>query len=1082
MEFAPHNLAFIEALYARFLEDPTSVDEQWKRLFEPIAREDGHLPLGPSFRPRSIFDPAPQNGREAAAPALARPARALAAIEPQARAAIEQRVPFLRSLAIFQGLPDDELVEAAKIAAEVTVADGQVFVREGAMGQDLFVITRGTVLIRRAGRLIAELTRGEVVGEMAVLDSLPRSADAIAHGEVELLRIDGRDLLALLERRPALARGIIAVLVKRLRDSSTRQDRVDQLIRAYRVRGHLIAQVDPLGLPKDVYTELNPAYYGFGQADLDMLFSVTTIPGKNVMPLRDIIAHLRKTYCRSIGVQFYHIDDLEKKNWLQNRMESTQNTISLSQEQQIRILTKLTDAEIFEQFIHRKFIGAKRFSLEGAESLIPLLDMAVEKAGEHGVDEVVIGMAHRGRLNVLANVMNKSPRQIFREFDDGNPDLYLGKGDVKYHLGFSSDRVTASGQKVHLSLAFNPSHLEFVNPVVLGRVRAKQDRFGDRERDRGLGILIHGDAAFAGQGVVQETLNMSKLAGYGTGGTLHIVVNNQIGFTTLSEESRSTHYATDVAKMLQIPIFHVNGEHPEAVAQAIQLATEFREEFKSDVVIDMYCYRRYGHNEGDEPAFTQPLLYKTIRKRKSVRDGYLDNLLGADDCAITREQADQIAVERRQKLEEELGMARAKTEQTMDLMSGQGIWRPYRGGRDADSPEVPTEVPKQRLVELIRAMTVVPSGFNLHPKIERLFEERRKMASGEVPLDWAAAEALAFATLLTEGTRVRLSGQDSGRGTFSHRHAVLHDYENGKTHAPLAHLSLDQGPFEVFNSPLNETGVLGFEYGYSLDYPDALVIWEAQFGDFTNVAQVIIDQFITSGEDKWRRLSGLTLFLPHGFEGQGPEHSSARLERFLVACADDNIQVVNLTTPAQLFHVLRRQVVRPLRKPLVVMSPKSLLRNPRCVSSLDELAQGEFQRIMGDVDPRVDPARVRRVLLTSGKIFHELAAAREERGAFDVAILRVEQYYPLDRARLDSLLSGYPRAVPVVWVQEEPRNFGAWCFLRMRLGEKIGEHPLSAVARPESASPATGSAASHKKEQAALIGEAFGAEGVSEGR
>ncbi len=657
MEFAPQNLGFIEALYAQFLEDPTSVEEPWRKLFEPIAAADGHLPLGPRFRARSIFNPVGL----AVGP---RPAPAPAGV-PVYGGSVEQRIPFLRSLAIFQGLADEELVEAAKIAAELTVADGEVFVREGDMGQDLYVITDGTVLIRRGGRVIAELTRGEVVGEMAVLDHRPRSADALAHGSVNLLRIHGEDLLALLEKRPVLARGIIAVLVKRLRDSSTRQDRVDQLIRAYRVRGHLMAQLDPLGLPKDVFTELNPAYYGFGQADLDMLFSVTTIPGKKVMSLRDIIAHLRKTYCRSIGVQFYHIDDLETKNWLQNRMESTQNTINLSQEQQIRILTKLTDAEIFEQFIHRKFIGAKRFSLEGAESLIPLLDMAIEKAGDLGVDEVVIGMAHRGRLNVLANVMGKNPRQIFREFDDTNPDLYLGRGDVKYHLGYSADRITTSGQKVHLSLCFNPSHLEVVDPVVVGRVRAKQDRFGDRERHRGLGILIHGDAAFAGEGVVQETLNMSRLAGYETGGTLHIVVNNQLGFTTLPEESRSSPYATDVAKMLQIPIFHVNGEHPEAVAQAIQLAAEFREHFKSDVVIDMYCYRRYGHNEGDEPAFTQPLLYKTIRKRKSVREGYLDNLLSGESCEITREQADQIAVERRQRLEDELGAARAKTEQTL---------------------------------------------------------------------------------------------------------------------------------------------------------------------------------------------------------------------------------------------------------------------------------------------------------------------------------------------------------------------------------------------------------------------------------
>ena len=1064
MEFSAANLAFVEDLYARFLEDPTSVDEHWQRLFEPISLENGAR-IGPSFRRHSIFDP----------PTVAPSAEAVSVKElPAYDGSVENRIPFLKSLAIFQGLPNEELTEAAKIAKEVAVQDGDVFVREGEMGQDLYVVTHGTVLIRRGGRLIAELHRGEVVGEMAVLDHGPRSADALAHGDVRMLRIHGKDLLGLLERRPALASGIIRVLTQRLRDSSTRQDRVDQLIRAYRVRGHLIAELDPLGLPKDVHTELNPAYYGFGQADFDMLFSAQTIPGKSVMTLRDIIAHLRKTYCRSIGVQFMHIDDIHPKLWLQNEMEKTQNTVSLSGEEQVHIYTKLTDAEIFEQFIHRKFIGAKRFSLEGAESLIPLLDQAIEKAGEHGLEEIVIGMAHRGRLNVLANIMGKSPRQIFREFDDSNPDRMVGKGDVKYHLGYSSDRITGSGQKVHLSLTFNPSHLEFVSPVVLGRVRAKQDRFGDAERRRGMGIIIHGDAAFAGQGVVQETFNMSRLAGYETGGTLHIVVNNQIGFTTLPHESRSAQYATDVAKMLQIPIFHVNGEHPEAVAQAIKLAMNFREEFKSDVVIDMYCYRRYGHNEGDEPAFTQPLLYKTIRKRKSVREGYLDNLLAGSAPGLDRERAEQIAVERKERLEAELGAARADDYSTGDLSSGQGWWRRYRGGKDADAPDVPTAVSKEKLEELSRALTKIPSGFNIHPKIGKLYEARLDAGLGKRPVDWAAGESLAMASLLAEGTRIRLSGQDAGRGTFSHRHAILHDQENGNRHIPLCHVSMDQGQFEVRNSPLTETGVIAFEYGYSLDFPDALVIWEAQFGDFTNVGQVIIDQFISSGEDKWRRMSGLVMLLPHGFEGQGPEHSSARLERFLNGCAEDNIQVVNMTTPAQVFHMLRRQVVRPYRKPTIVMSPKSLLRHPRCVSTIDDLANGSFQRLIEDVEPKADPKGCRRLLLTSGKIYYELEAAREKREAWDVGIARIEQYYPLDLLRLESILSAYPADTPVYWVQEEPLNMGAWGFLRLRLGERIfGKNPLRPIGRPETASPATGSASAHKKEQATLIQTAF---------
>ena len=963
------NLAFVEALYAAWCEDPSSVDAEWAAWFE--RQEDdganGDVQLGPSFLPRSIFNPPSGTNGAAADPVRAEPAPA----------ALEERLPFLRSVAIFKELPDEELEAVAAIAKEVTADDGAVFVREGGMGHDLYVITNGRVLIRRALRVIAELSTGEVVGEMAVLDNQPRSADAVAHGPVKMLRIAGQDLVRLLDERPAVSRGIIRVLTQRLRDSGTRQDRVDQLIRAYRVRGHLLAQLDPLGLPSDVYPELNPAFYGFGQADLDMIFSSTTIPGTTVMTLRDIIAHLKKTYCRSIGVQYMHIDDLKVKMWLQDRMESTQNSIDLSREEQLSILTKLTDAEVFEQFIHKKFVGAKRFSLEGAESLIPLLDLAIEKAGEHGLDEVVIGMAHRGRLNVLANIMGKSPRQIFHEFDDKTPDQMMGRGDVKYHLGYSSDRLTKSGHKVHLSLTFNPSHLEFVSPVVLGRVRAKQDRFGDTARAKGMGIIIHGDAAVAGQGVVQETFNLSELRGYSTGGTLHIIVNNQIGFTTDPHDGRSTQYATDIAKMLQIPILHVNGEHPEAVAQAIQLAMSFREEFSKDVVIDMYCYRRYGHNEGDEPAFTQPILYKTIRKRKSVREGYLDNLFTPG--GITKDEAEQIHVERRARLEEELGAARSKDYKRMEISSGQGWWRSFRGGKDADVADVETGVPKPRLLELMQRLTSIPESFNAHPKIAKLIEQRAKMGRGELPLDWGAAESLAFATLVAEGNRIRLAGQDAERGTFSHRHAVLHDVDNGKTHVPLKHLTPDQGIFEVFNSPLSEVAVLAFEYGFSLDYPDALCLWEAQFGDFANVAQVIVDQFITSGEEKWQRMSGVVMLLPHGFEGQGPEHSSARLERYLTAVAEDNVQVVNATTPAQIFHLLRRQVVRPLRKPLVVMSPKSLLRHPLATSTIDELATGRFKRVLDETDDRAKQSKARRIILTSGKVYYDLVKAREGR-------------------------------------------------------------------------------------------------------
>ena len=1063
-DLGTHSLAFLEQLYARWADDPESVDPEWRSVFEQEAKnrvKNGHVQLGPSFGLRSIFNPSgdgsgPANGGAAA----------LAAVE------ATDRVPFLRRLALFEDLPTDELETVARLATEESVSDGNVFVTEGGVGTDMFVVTEGTVIVRRAGRLVAELGPGEVVGELAVLDNQPRVADAMARGEVKLLRIPGEDFLALLEKRPHLARGIVRVLSRRLRDSGTRQDRVDQLIRAYRVRGHLIASLDPLGLPKEIYPELNPAYYGFVQADLDMLFSSTTIPGSPTMRLRDIIAHLQKTYCGPIGVQFMHIDDLKVKMWLQNKMETTQNTCRLSQDEQVRILTKLTDAEIFEQFLHKKFIGAKRFSLEGAESLIPLLDLAIEKAGEHGLRETVIGMAHRGRLNVLVNVLGKSASEIFREFDDSDPEMQVGSGDVKYHLGHSSDRMTQSGNRIHISLSFNPSHLEFVNPVVLGRVRAKQDRFGDADRSRCMGILIHGDASFAGQGVVQETLNLSELHGYRTGGTLHIVVNNQIGFTTNPSEGRSSHYATDVAKMLQIPVFHVNGENPEAVAQVINLAMEFREEFKKDVVIDMYCYRRYGHNEGDEPAFTQPLLYKAVRKRKSVREGYLDNLYHLGE--ITKEAADQIAVERRELLEDHLSAARSEAYDWRGVSSGEGVWRSFRSERDADVDDVDTGVARSQLVRLAERINAVPGAFTPHPKILKLLEHRREVVLGGRDLDWGMAEGLAFASLLAEGNRVRISGQDSQRGTFSHRHAVLNDFENGKRHIPYRHISPEQGLFDVWNSPLSEVGVLGFEYGYSLDYPEALVVWEAQFGDFANVAQVIVDQFISSGQDKWNRWSGLVLLLPHGFEGQGPEHSSARLERFLTLASEDNIQVVNPTTPAQIFHALRRQVLRPNRKPLVVMSPKSLLRHPRAVSKLEELTQGTFSRFIPDTDERVRPKDTQRILLTSGKLFYDLEAERERRQAFHVAIVRVEQYYPLRIPLLEPILAAYPDETPICWVQEEPWNMGAWSFMRLRFGERVlGRFPLRGITRPESASPATGSASTHKWEQQMLLDEAF---------
>jgi 2-oxoglutarate dehydrogenase E1 component len=749
-------------------------------------------------------------------------------------------------------------------------------------------------------------------------------------------------------------------------DDTDLQYKVGMMIRNYRVRGHILADLDPLDLDKpEMPDELKPEFYGFHEADMDRVVMSGTMSGRSV---REVIERLKMTYSRSIGVQFMHIDDFQVRDWLQTRMEDSLNRLELSREQQLHILTKLTDAVVFEDFVQKKYVGVKSFSLQGGESLIPLLDLAVEKAGSQGVDEIVFGMAHRGRLNVLANVIGKPARQIFREFDDADAKDYIGRGDVKYHLGYSRDMETSKGKKIHLSLSFNPSHLEFVNAVVMGRVRAKQDRFGDKERKRGLGILIHGDAAFIGEGVVQETLNMSELPGYSIGGTLHVILNNQVGFTTGPQQGRSTIYASDVAKMLQSPIFHVNGEDPEAVAQVVNLAMDFREKFQRDVVIDMYCYRRFGHNETDEPTFTQPLMYEAIKRQKSVRESYLERVLALGQ--ITREEADAIEAKCRESLEGELATARSQDYKPLVQAFG-GLWQGYVGGRDKEVPEVPTAVEHGRLVSLLEKLTAVPADFNINPKVRKVLDTRLEMSKGK-PLDWATGEALAFASLATEGHHLRMSGQDVERGTFSHRHAVLRDMKTEATYTTLSQLDPKQASVEIVNSPLSENGVLGFEYGYSLDWPDGLTLWEAQYGDFVNAAQVIIDQFISSGEDKWRRLNGLVMLLPHGFEGGGPEHSSARLERFLSLCAEDNMQVMNLTTPAQYFHALRRQVKRPWRKPLVIMAPKSLLRHPKAVSSLEDLSQGTFRRIL--FDHTVDPKNVKRILMCSGKVYTKARA------------------------------------------------------------------------------------------------------------
>jgi 2-oxoglutarate dehydrogenase E1 component len=847
------------------------------------------------------------------------------------------------------------------------------------------------------------------------------------------------------------------------------QHRVDQLVRAYRVRGHLVAQLDPLQLTESVDPpELDPAFYGLTGEVLEREFILDTLPGRKARSLREIIAHLRGTYCRRIGVQFMHMDDLSVRRWLQAKMEATQNRLELSRAQQLRILTRLTDASLFEEFIQKKFVGAKSFSLEGAESLIPLLDLAMEQAGAQGIERAVFAMAHRGRLNVLANILGKSPRLIFREFEDRDPAKNIGRGDVKYHLGFNGAWRTSTGTEVALYLCFNPSHLEYVNPVAMGRMRAKMDRLGDLERRRGLVIMIHGDAAFIGEGIVQETLNLSELPGYEVGGALHVIVNNQIGFTTGPQQGRSTSYASDVAKMLQSPIFHVNGEDPEAVAQVISLAMEFRQVFRRDVVIDMYAYRRRGHNEGDEPTFTQPLMYRAIEARPSVRESYLHYLLEMGQ--IRREEADQIAATRREFLETELNQARELDSQ-LAVDTGT-IWKEYQGGRELEAGEIMTGLPSEALAEIGTKLTSLPSEFTPHPKALRLLEQRRAMVRGERPFDWAMAELLAWGSLAQVGYRVRVTGQDCERGTFGHRHSVLHDVKTGATWCALQQLKGTAGPVEIHNSPLSEAGVLGFEYGYSLDAPDALVVWEAQFGDFSNCAQVIIDQFISSGEEKWQRLTGLVLLLPHGFEGQGPEHSSARLERFLSLTASDNMQIAQPTTPAQYFHLLRRQLLRPWRKPLVVMTPKSLLRHPEVVSAAPEFHAGQFQRVLPDPAPA--DQQIRRVLLCSGRVFFDLARRRRELGRNEVAILRVEQLYPLPDAMLQEAMGGYDPEIDVIWVQDEPSNMGAWPFLRMHHGERfLGQWRFHGVCRPAAASPATGSAASHKWEQERLLERAF---------
>jgi len=860
-------------------------------------------------------------------------------------------------------------------------------------------------------------------------------------------------------------------------DEVAKEAAVLQLINAYRVRGHLIADFDPLGSEPTYHAELDPATYGLTIWDLDRQFLTGTLMSdanepQKLATLREILATLRNTYCGKIGCEYMNIQIPEQKRWLQLRMEPTGNRWPLDPATRLRALQRVVEAEEFEHFLHARFVGHKRFSLEGAESAMVILDEILERAANANVHEAVMGMAHRGRLNILANIVDKSLVEILSEFEGGDPDSPQGSGDVKYHLGASGTRKSSSGREIAVSVCFNPSHLEAVDPVAEGIVRPKQDRLGDSKRERVIPILIHGDAAFAGQGVVAETLNLSQLEGYTTGGTIHLVINNQIGFTTNPDEARSTPYSTDVARMVQAPIFHVNGDDPEACLRVAQMAYDYRQQFKKDVVIDMFCYRRHGHNEADDPSYTQPILYRKIREHPSVAAQYSERL-------ERQEVLDQAQVkEIRARVAARLNQAYDAAKQNQEKFKVQEL-----GAVDPEEVSRPTPhtaVDRATLERVIDGITYFPPEFRVHPKLAVSLKKRREVLNG-APMDWATAETLAYGSLVLEGTPVRLSGQDSGRGTFSQRHLELYDSESGERYVPLQHLASKQARFDVWDSSLSEYAVMGFEFGYSVADPLTLVLWEAQFGDFANGAQILIDQFISSAESKWGQPSGLVLLLPHGYEGQGPEHSSARIERFLQLCAENNMQVVNASTPAQYFHVLRRQMHggpdrRGVRKPLIIFTPKRMLRHHRAVSTLDELMTGTFHEILDD--RAVDPARVTRVLMCSGQIYYDLLAAREERKIEHVAITRLEQMYPFPASGVHVILNRYPAVAEVAWVQEEPRNMGAWRFVDEQMREILepARRQLRYIGRPESASPSTGSLKRHQQEQAEIVDAAFAAE------
>ena len=857
-------------------------------------------------------------------------------------------------------------------------------------------------------------------------------------------------------------------------EASEKQAAVLRLINYYRVRGHQAAKLDPLGLaPMTPVPDLDPAFHGLGPQDLDTVFNTGTLANTDRLPLREIIKIVKSVYTDTIGAEYMYITETAQKRWIQRRLESEPFKPKLTPEQKREVLTQLAAAEGIERYLHTKYVGQKRFSLEGGDSLIPLLDEVMRISGVRGVDELVIGMAHRGRLNVLINVLGKSPKDLFAEFEGKYSSESLSRaGDVKYHMGFSTD-VEVAGRRIHLVLAFNPSHLEIVNPVVVGSVKARQTRRKDEKGDRVLAVQIHGDAAFAGQGVVMETLQLSQSKGYATGGTIHVIVNNQIGFTTPNpiearelHEARTSRYCTDIAKMLEAPVFHVNGDDPEAVIFVTRMATDFRNEFHKDVIIDLCCYRRHGHNEADEPAATQPVMYEAIRKQPTTFALYAQKLV--QEGTIAKDEGERLARAYRDSLDRGENIART----TLGMVGNQFTvnWANYQKG-EWDTP-ADTAVSLDRLTALAQRLHKLPDGFTLHDRVANIYKDRVKMAAGEIPMDWGFAETMAYATLVHEGFSVRLCGQDSRRGTFFHRHATLHDVHTGASYTPLRHLDVDKNRFVVNDTLLSEEGVLGFEYGYSSTDPDCLVIWEAQFGDFANGAQVVMDQFIAAGQAKWARYCGLTLFLPHGYEGQGPEHSSARLERYLQLCAGNNMQVCVPSTPAQFFHMIRRQMKRSLRLPLVVMTPKSLLRHKQSVSTLDDLSKGSFQYVIPD--SKVGADKVKRIVFCSGKVYFDLLDARNKQNLDHVALVRLEQLYPFPRGDYQAAIAAYPNAKDVVWCQEEPENQGAWYQIKHRLRAYLAvDHQLYYATRKGTSTTAVGYLKVHLKEQEALVHEAL---------